>query len=375
MEIAGEAGPSLPPVGYVMRSRPSATVWEEIEAGLQPRPEYFVFLRRHPQTIVLDASLSEQATSPLARLLHRRGQNVWALAATALSYRPRPALFLTTGEDVGLPLAMLARLSGDRRPVYIITHGSFLASGKFRVLMRLLRHLPAIHFLCLSETLRQRMVNEFGVPPPRAHNTSYATDLAFFDPLRTDGADVAHDETGAPLVAAVGAASRDYRTLVRATADLGGQLRLQIAADSAWFRMSVDVAGEDLPPHIQLVSYPYSQLRALYASARFVVVPLYEGRHACGYSAIIEAMAMGKAVVATRTENYSDFISEGETGLYVPPGDVGAMRAAVLRLLDDPPLARRMGQAARQRAAALFTEEAYVRRIERALGGGSPTAL
>lgn len=65
---------------------------------------------------------------------------------------------------------------------------------------------------------------------------------------------------------------------------------------------------------------------------------------------IIEAMALGKAVIATRLDGPTEIITDSVDGLLVTPGDVPELVAAVRRLLDDPQLRAVLGQAARERA-------------------------
>jgi glycosyltransferase involved in cell wall biosynthesis len=272
-----------------------------------------------------------------------------------LAARSEYAGLLTTGEDVGVPLALQARARGLQTPIYIITHGSFFGSPRFRWLMTILRRMTNVHYLCLSDTLRRTMIGRFGVQPSQVHNASYGVDTRFFQPIgaRAEPA----------IVASAGTANRDYRTLVRAASAL--PLEVRIAADSAWFPATLDIRGDELPAHVEVRSFrDYPSLRGLYASARFVVVPLYPGQHACGYAVIAEAMAMGKAVIATRTASPSDFLVDGETGYYVRPEDPDDLQAKMLHLLENPGEAERMGQAARARMEALFTVEAYCQRIE-----------
>jgi glycosyltransferase involved in cell wall biosynthesis len=59
-------------------------------------------------------------------------------------------------------------------------------------------------------------------------------------------------------------------------------------------------------------------------------------------------MSMGKCVIATRTHGQTDTIVDGVTGVYVPPSEPQALRAAIQRMLADPQGAQRMGQAARK---------------------------
>jgi glycosyltransferase involved in cell wall biosynthesis len=90
---------------------------------------------------------------------------------------------------------------------------------------------------------------------------------------------------------------------------------------------------------------PYEQLPPFYARAGVVVVPsLYEpyGR------VIAEAMAFGRAVVATDTDGARDLIQDGETGFIVPIQDVEALAGKISYLLSNPEVARRIGEAGRQ---------------------------
>ncbi len=71
-------------------------------------------------------------------------------------------------------------------------------------------------------------------------------------------------------------------------------------------------------------------------------------------TAVLEAMALGKPVIATGVGGIPELVSDGETGLLVPP-DAGALASATVRLLADPALARSLGQRARERVRAEFT--------------------
>jgi glycosyltransferase involved in cell wall biosynthesis len=70
--------------------------------------------------------------------------------------------------------------------------------------------------------------------------------------------------------------------------------------------------------------------------------------------AIIEAMAAGKPVVATRSGGVPEIVDEGETGLLVEPRSGTQLARAICQLLGDPELAERMGQAGLERARRSF---------------------
>ncbi|MCL6613777.1 MAG: glycosyltransferase family 4 protein [Firmicutes bacterium] len=74
--------------------------------------------------------------------------------------------------------------------------------------------------------------------------------------------------------------------------------------------------------------------------------------------AAIEAMRAGLPVVATRVGGLQEMVVDGETGFLVPPAEPGALAEAIEKLLDDPPLRRRMGEAGRRRYLTLFNLKA-----------------
>jgi glycosyltransferase involved in cell wall biosynthesis len=69
--------------------------------------------------------------------------------------------------------------------------------------------------------------------------------------------------------------------------------------------------------------------------------------------ALLEAMAYGKPIVATRVGGIPDVLADGSEGVLVTPGDVGALAGAVTALVGDPDRARALGRAAKERVAEL----------------------
>ncbi len=92
---------------------------------------------------------------------------------------------------------------------------------------------------------------------------------------------------------------------------------------------------------------PSTEVGGFYARAAVVCVPSL--REGYGMAAA-EAMAHGRPVVASAVGGLVDLVEDGVNGLLVPPGDVAALRAAVVRLLEDPELRARLGAVGRERA-------------------------
>ena len=79
---------------------------------------------------------------------------------------------------------------------------------------------------------------------------------------------------------------------------------------------------------------------------------------------LLESMAAGIPVIATRVGGNPEVIEDGVSGLLVPPRDSAAIVTAVRRLLEDEELAARLGQAGMRRVSELFSIEGSVHETE-----------
>lgn len=125
--------------------------------------------------------------------------------------------------------------------------------------------------------------------------------------------------------------------------DLGYERELRRAAEAAG------------PGVVSLAGYE-PRMADAYAAADVVVNPRWDaeafGRVPC------EALLAGCPVVAARTGAVPEVLKDGETALLVPPRDAGAIAAAVLRLLREPALGRRLAERGRADVLERFTAEA-----------------
>ena len=111
---------------------------------------------------------------------------------------------------------------------------------------------------------------------------------------------------------------------------------------------------------------PHDELERLYERAAVVACP----SHREGFGVVCaEAMAHGRPVVAGDVGGLRDLVVHEETGLLVPPRDVGALRTAIERLLADRELRRRLGEAGRARIAERFTWQRFADETLRAYAG------
>lgn len=176
-----------------------------------------------------------------------------------------------------------------------------------------------------------------------------------FTPLPADG-DLRAALRGAPSsedVFSGGGAGRDFATLVEAVR--GTSIQVEIVT------FGPDEV-RDAPENVR-VRGPLDQAAFLERLARavVVVVPLLGPDSPHGQTMLVQALALGKPVIATRAAGVIDYIEDGETGLLVSAGDAEALRAALVRLLGDASLRARLSSA----ALATAHELSYERHAER----------
>jgi glycosyltransferase involved in cell wall biosynthesis len=83
-----------------------------------------------------------------------------------------------------------------------------------------------------------------------------------------------------------------------------------------------------------------------------------------GVSGLAAAMAAGKPIVASALPDLAEYAPDGQAALLCPPADPLAIAAAILRLIDDPSLARRLAKTAQQAARRQFDLAACRARLE-----------
>jgi len=323
----------------------------EIETAREPRLDVFQ-LQAELGADLLDYQAVDASPLRVVRVLRRMLGPSAALAYLGLRHIRRYDACFTTGEDVGIPLAALLKASGVHIPHTMIAHT--LATSKKRAFFSWLgvqSHIDRI--LCYSSNEERHMVRRLGIAPEKVRRIRFHADERFFRPL----SDVPVE---ADLVCSAGQLLRDYACLVEAVRDL--PVRLCIAAGSPWITSNPRPVPS-LPPTVTWRRYDRHALRDLYARSALAVVPIVENDYQTGIATILEMMAMGKCVIATRTRGQTDTIVDGVNGIYVPPSDPAALRASIRRLLERPDEAARIGRAARSFVEAEANLDGFVGRL------------
>jgi glycosyltransferase involved in cell wall biosynthesis len=165
-----------------------------------------------------------------------------------------------------------------------------------------------------------------------------------------------------PLVLSVGRMieRKGFPVLVRAAKHLRGRARVVIAGSGEYeevVQKEIERTGTgDVVSFAGGVSS--SGLSKLYDECSVFCLPAVvdaRGETEGLGVVLIEAMSHGKPVVASRLGGIVDAVEDGETGVLVSPEDPEALTEALLRVVEDPELGRRLGEAGRERAVRLFS--------------------
>jgi glycosyltransferase involved in cell wall biosynthesis len=254
---------------------------------------------------------------------------------------------MTAARAAGVPVGLINHFANDRLLHLAIRRHEELAAG-----------IGSVTGQDIPAHLRDRLVN-----------LGDGIDLSCFDPA------AARPPADLPAHPVLFLPARLLRTkgqldLVRAARQLHDQgLPVTVAfagrEDSGAFvaELRREVTRLRLEPHVRFLGQLTAQeIRGWFQASLATVFPTY---HPEGLPRVtLESQAMHTPVVAYATGGIAEGIEEGKTGFLVPTGDLHALVAAVTRLLREPGLRARMGEAGRRRVEDRFTVAAMCRRHE-----------
>jgi len=219
-------------------------------------------------------------------------------------------------------------------------------------------------FLCASEAIRRMLIGD-GVPPERATTVHDGVDLEHVAAARR--LDL-HAElwlpSGAPLVGNVAALvpHKGHRYMIRAAATVVRQVpdaRFVIIGEGELEAvLRKQIKDLHLERHVLLAGFRPDALSLQKGFDLFAMSSVTEGMG----SVLLDAMAMGQAIVATRAGGIPEVITHDRTGVLVPTRNAEALAGAIVSLLEDPGRRARLSAAARDRVRNSFSVERMVQR-------------
>ena len=339
--------PAPPPAGWGEAPRPLRVL---VITNMYPNadePAFGLFVRGQVEALRAAGAQVDVLAMP------RRGRGwrgrlayaAWALRGLARLPRRYDAVHAHYAVPSGVVGLWFRRWA--RRPLVVTVHGSDvlvlpdryprLAGAVGRVLR------GADHVIAVSRFLRDRVVERFGVPPGRITVQSAGIDTRIFHP-DAPGAEAVRARYGdQPLVVYAGnlIPLKGVDALVQAFARVrerrgsGHLLLVGPAVDPAYRELlEARAAALGIGAHVTFAGpQPPEQVAAAMAAADVFVLPsLEEGLGLV----VLEALACGTPVVASRTGGIPEIVQDGDYGLLVPPGDVTALAGAIRRVLDEP---------------------------------------
>ena len=231
-------------------------------------------------------------------------------------------------------------------------------------------------FLCASEAIRMMLIED-GVFPERTETVHEGIDLRQVE--ASPDLDP-HSEfqlpRGVPIVGNVAALvpHKGQQFLIEAAAKVVSQLpdtRFVILGTGELERkLRRQIKHLQLDRHVLLAGFRPDVLSLQKGFDLLVLSSITEGLG----TTLLDAMALGRPIVATRTGGIPEVVVDAETGILVPPRDAQTLATAIVDLLRDPERRARFGTAARARARERFSAEQMVRRTLDAYGrlAGTP---
>ncbi len=228
--------------------------------------------------------------------------------------------------------------------------------------------------LAISEVIRRNVLETTPMAPGRVMTLHDAIDAGEYSPARGDGARIREGFgfTKKNIVAGfVGRFSpgKGHEELLRAAAEVVRErplVRFLVAGEASAGEEAYEREIRTLCTSLGLdgvVTFAGFRRDIPDVMASFDILAFPSHAESFGV-VLIEAMAMELPVVSTNCDGVLDIVVEGETGLYVPPRDSRALASALLRLIDDPDLRRRLGLAGRKRVLELFDRRNQIDRLE-----------
>ena len=229
-------------------------------------------------------------------------------------------------------------------------------------------------FIVVSEILRETLLSSYKIQPDKVIKIYNGIEL---DEYKQNGKEDRNQKSEArrefgitknvPLIGAIGRMvwQKGFEYLIEAipaTIKTSPNAKILIVGDGP-LRKSLEDLSEKLRVKDNVIFTGFrSDIREILAAIDILVIPsLLEGFP----MVTLEAMAMAKAIIATRIDGVIEQITDGENGILVPPQDHDALTESILKFIQDKELSKRLGRLARKKVEQEFSVEKMVAETEK----------
>jgi glycosyltransferase involved in cell wall biosynthesis len=330
--------------------------------GVKQAPEVYVpgqpywFFKYWPQKAEVD--VIDCSPIPIWHWLERRKLKfyIWQILK-ALPKLSNYDLILSHGAQSGVLLAFLRSILKSKMPPHIIIDvGCFNGARNNALELAPLKIAAKSLAGVITHTSKQSIYYQYCLPDlkDRHRFVPFGTDPEFFKPL-----DLPEED----YILCVGYMKRDWETLLAAFSGLQSNTTLKLVGAAGRLKLPAGVAASK---KIECLPYvPIKELKRIMAQARLVVLPLPYQLYSFGQMSLLQAMAMGKAVIVSNVPGIADYVQDGQNAVLVRPYDYVEMREKIDYLIKHPPERARIGGAARKSIEEKFNEKNMAEGIHR----------
>jgi glycosyltransferase involved in cell wall biosynthesis len=284
-------------------------------------------------------------------------------------------LIYSSGPNDTVLLSIFRSLGILRKPLVVKLERPFRDSRLNRLLARVLAH-GHDRLLCLSERLYFQLEKDFRLPPEKLGVLTWGAHLKSY----SQPAQITESAPSNSFFMSAGGESRDYNTLVKAFKSIDFPLRVYCTGKSA-------PESSNIPAHVKVQysdpiekkTLPFSEILAQYNQSYAIAIPLNIPPHRANFSnsygltSLLDAMAVGKAVLMTRNKQIDIDIEKEKIGFWIDYQDIEGWRQAISYLLEHPEEAAEMGKRGHHLVMHNYNLENYASKLAGYLKNAIPS--
>lgn len=204
--------------------------------------------------------------------------------------------------------------------------------------------------VCLSTVQKEWLLARCPFLEGRVHMVPLGADTEFYQPV--------YEGRGNTILSVGGDSGRDYWTLFKAAA-LMPDTQFEVVCNPRNL-VGIPTATSNVRVHYNL---PFAELKKKYETASMIIISTHDDSYAdgadcSGQTVLLDSMASGIPIIATRKAYLADYVKEGEDALIVDCYKPEQVVAAIGHLQQDKELRIRLAQSARNRAETMFSTRA-----------------
>lgn len=262
-------------------------------------------------------------------------------------------LILSHGMQSGVVLSLWRRLFKIKAKHIVFDIGSFNSAAESGFALKLMQFASKSIDGLIYHTSSQKGYYERFFPwlVEKSRFVRFGTDLDYFIPKEQENA-----SNGEKYMICVGAAKRDWDTLVNAYQSIQTEVKLRLIG-------RIEPRFEGIPGVEQLPVIPIQELIKQIQGASFAVLPLESFNYSYGQMTLMQQMALEKCVVAARVPSLVDYMDDTTAVIY-EPGDVADLAEKLEKMLTDSAFRNRIAVNGRKYLLQVCNEQIMAGEIE-----------